>query len=223
MGEEKRILQIGGLAAMPAGIIWIIGAIGVAFLNVALTAEETVRLGTDIYAVVVYPGMAFLVALLLALLLFLALHRVSKGAGAARATLGATLGVSGSLLFVVSFAIGGQAWPVLADLYAGAPPEEQAIIVIAGEVVQQIDHALQLVGFLLIGLAFISFGWVLRARPDISQGYGWAGVIIGGLVALTGLVGLSGFPSALLVGGFGGTGVLFLLFGWKVYSLSRAA
>ena len=86
---------------------------------------------------------------------------------------------------------------------------------------EQIQHAFQFLGFLLIGLAFVSFGWGLLARHDIAKGYGWAGVVIGALVALHGLVAFSGFPFALTLGGFGGLGVLFLLFGWKAYRMSR--
>ena len=105
---------------------------------------------------------------------------------------------------------------MLSDLWAAPPAAEQPVIVIAAEVVEQITHSFQFLAFLLIGLAFVSFGWVLLTRPGVPKGYGWVSVV-------QGLVAFLGDDITLTLGGFLGTPALFLLLGWKVYSLSRAA
>ncbi len=223
MGEYRGLLRIGGLGALPAGILWVFALILVGVLDLGQTAEEALLFAQEVGALYVIQPMVYLIAQLLTVPLFLGLHRVSRDAGPSRALVGVVLGVSGTLIYVANWAIVVTAFPVLSDLHAVAPPAEQTMIVYAAEVVEQITHAFQSLAQLLIGLAFISFGWVLLARHDIAMGYGWAGIVLGGIVALHALVSFSGFPFALILGGFGGMGVLFLLFGWKLYSLSRAA
>ena len=118
-------------------------------------------------------------------------------------------------------------FPFLSDLYAAAPAAEQQIILVAGHLFEQTTHAFQLIGGLLLGLSFASFGWVLLARPDVSKGYGWASVVLGlfGIVTIFISVLSGGVGAGFAIGAIGSIGgiALLLLLGWKVYSLSRTA
>ncbi len=71
-------------------------------------------------------------------------------------------------------------------------------------------------GFLLIGLAFVAFGLAMRGRQDFGEGLAWLSVVLGIIIVLLNLLGL-GFVGTLALP------VVALVFGWKVYSLSKAA
>lgn len=74
------------------------------------------------------------------------------------------------------------------------------------------------------GLAMVSS---LRARTDVPNGYGWASVVLGLLIAVSwaAAAGLNetGMEGPFLATAFFTMVALFLLLGWKLYSLSKAA
>ena len=227
MGEEKSIVQMGGLGGLLAGIVLIISALLLGSSGGPGTTEEVLIRNSEVGRVfLLFPGVS-LAAFLLSVPLFLALHRVSKRTGPAPALLGGVLGVSGALVMAANWALILVGAPFLADLHAAATDADKPAILIAAQAWEQVTHGFQFFGGLLIGLAFASFGWALLARPDV-RGYGWASLVLGLLVAaswliVVGIGGETGPVIAFLVIGFLAIIPLFLLLGWKVYSLSRAA
>ena len=131
VGEYKSLLRVGGLGALPAGILWVIAAILFGVLGLALPVLETLLFVQASRIEFMIQNMMLLIAQLLTVLLFLGLHRVSRDAGPSRALVGVVVGVSGTLIYVANVAIGVTAWPVFADLHAVAPPAEQTMIVFA--------------------------------------------------------------------------------------------
>ena len=227
MGEEKSTLRLGGMSGLLAGIVLILFPIGIALSGGGGPTEALLRKFQDIgrgYMLVVGLGMA---GFLLSMPLFLALNRASKKTGPATALVGVVLGVSGALSAAASWAITMAGFPVLSDLWvAAADPQKEMVLIAAQAIELGITHPLQLFGSLLIGLAFTAFGWALLTRPDVAKGYGWASLVLGLLVAVSSLVtaGLSetGREGPFLIIGLFVMIALFLLLGWKVYSLSRA-
>ena len=225
MGEDKSILQVGGLGGLLAGIVSITFLIGVALSGGAGTTEALLRKFQEIgrgYMLVVGLGM---VGFLLSVPLFLALHRASRRAGPATALVGGVLGVSGAFFAAANWAIVMAGFPVLSDLWAAAPDAQKEMVLIAAQAVELgVTHSLALFGGLLIGLAFASFGWSLLARSD-ARGYGWASLVLGLLVAVSWVavaaLNETGMEVAFLAIGSIVTWALFFLLGWKVYSLSR--
>ena len=228
MGEEKSVLQLGGVGGLLAGIALLIFLILIGLTGGAGNTEALLGKFQEFgRAYVLVPGLG-MIAFLLSVPLFLALRRASRIAGPATALLGGFLGVSGALFTAASWAITMAGLSVLSDLWAvAAAPQKETILIVAQAVELGITHTLTAFGVLLIGLAFASFGWALNARPDVSKGYGWASVVLGLLVAVSMFIAL-GLNETGLEGPFVGIGLfvtiaLFLLLGWKVYTLSRSA
>lgn len=226
MGEDKRILQIGGLGGLLAGIVLIVGSVVFVSVGGAGTTEESLtRMNEFGAAYLAFPALS-LVAFLLSLPLFLALYRGTKSAGPAPAMLGVVLGASGALVVAANWAMILIGLPVLSQVHATATDAERSMILFAAQAWEQITHAFQFFGGLLIGLAATSFGWGMLASHGGSRVYGWASAILGLLIT----------ASWVLAAGFSGTGIdvafvgigllatipLFLLLGWRVYSLSRS-
>lgn len=221
MGEDNSILQVGGLSGLLAGLVMVIFMIVVVAAGGAATAEDTLIIAQELRAPFVILHIGTLIGFLLPGFLFLALRRILTDAGPARALLGAAFGVSGALIFAANWAIVVTSFPALSDLHA-APGADQPMIVIAAEVVEQITHSFQFLGVLLIGLAFVSFGWGMVTHPTLPNGYGWGSAILGGIAGAHGLLAFSGDDITLAAVAFLGVAALFLVLGWKVYSLSRA-
>ena len=227
MGEDKSVLQMGGLAGLLAVVLYIVGVGLVISFGGPATAEETLVRIQELRAVFVLLTVVAIIGSLLMVALFLALHGFLRNAGPARALLGGAFGISGALVLAANYAIGLTAFPVLSDLHAAAPAAEQTIIVIAAEVVEQITHAFQFLGILLIGLAFASFGWGLLAHQEVSKGYGWASVVFGVIAAVSALMAFvfAGADVSTISSSIGFLAIiaLFLFLGWKIYRMARAA
>ncbi len=227
MGEDKSILQIGGLGGLLAGVVYIIGTIIFLSLGGAGTTEEALTRMNDFGAAyLAFPALS-MAAFLLSIPLFLALHRSTGSASPASAMLGVVLGASGALVAAANWAMVLIGLPVLSNLHATATDIEKPMILFAAQAWEQITHAFQFFGGLLIGLAAMSFGWGLLAAQGGSRVYGWASVILGLLITASWViaVGFSGTGIDVAFVGIGFLAIipLFLLLGWKVYSLSRAA
>lgn len=175
MGEEKRFLQLGGLGGLLAGILPIVSlllAVSLGFTGPGSTEELLRRFQDFGRAYLIFPGLS-LAASLFAVTLFLALHRVSKTVSPVTAVVGAALGTSGALFAAANWGIIIIGGPFLADLHAAATGADRTTILIAAQAWEQVPHGFQFFGGLLIGLAFVSFGWALRARTDVQGGFGW--------------------------------------------------
>jgi hypothetical protein len=163
----------------------------------------------------------YLVALILSVTLFLALYRALRGTSLAPALFGTGLAFLGFAVLAAG-ALPNVAFAPIADLYhgPGATPGEQTALIPLWQATQGIFYETDTVGFLLLMIALIVLGVGMFRAPAFGKGFGGASVVIGvvGIVAIyvVGVSSLSFAAVAIL------TNVIFpLLFGWKVYRLSR--
>lgn len=225
MGEEKSILRWGGLAGMLSAIIFILVPVILIGLLPPEPAdpEGLVMRFPEVRAAIAVGESLYLVSVILWVTLFLALYRALRGTRLAPALFGSVLGVLG-LVVLAAGALPNVAFAAISELYhaPGATPEEQATLVLLWQATQGIFNELDTIGFLLMAIGFIVLGVAMLGAPAFGKGFGGVSVVLGVAVVL----GMSIFavdsllilPFVLLVF------VIFpLLFGWKVYSLSKAA
>jgi hypothetical protein len=221
--EEKSVLRWGGLAGMLGGIIFILTAfilLGLVPLAPA-NPEGLVMRFPDVRAAVTVGESLDLVANILWVPLLLALYRALRGASLAPALFGSGL----SLLGLVVLAAGAQpnvAFAPISNLYhaPGANPAEQATLVLLWQATQGIFNELDTIGVLFMTIGFIVLGVAMLRAPTFGKGFGWVSVVFG----VAGVVGIFFFP--VDSPSFAPFGILVfvifpLLFGWKIYSLSR--
>jgi hypothetical protein len=165
----------------------------------------------------------YLVALILSVTLFLALYRALRGTSLAPALFGTGVAFLGFAVLGAG-ALPNLAFAQIADLYhaPGVTPGEQTALIPLWQATQGIFYETDTVGFffLMVGLIVLGLG-MLRA-PAFGMGFGGVSVVIGviGIVAIY-VVGLGSLSFAAVVVL---TNVIFpLIFGWKVYRLSKAA
>lgn len=229
VGEEKGVLQLGGIGGLLAGTTLVLAFIVLfAFIPPVAGTDEFLASFPERRAVLTLFNSLILVASLLAITLFLALYRSLRKTSPAGALLGGIFGVLNSVLFAVSFAGAMNSSPFLAGLYADATVEEQTMIVIAQLTTARIYEGLEFLGILLQSLSFLALGVAMRGHPDFHKGFGWVSVVFGIVYVLFGPTAypnvlplapaLTEVASALL----GSIIVAFyFLLGGKVYSLSR--
>jgi hypothetical protein len=219
MSKEKSVLRWGGLAGILGSIMSILFiAILVGFVQgvVTVTRFPDVRVADTVGEIIYLVAVVFLVPL------FLALYRALRGSSPAPALFGAGL----SLLGLVMYATGAMPFVALArlsDLYhaAGATSVDQATLALLWQGIQGIFNETDSVGFTFMSLGIIVLGVAMLRTPAFGKVFGWLSVVFG----VAGVAGISLFavdsalftPFAIL------TFTIFpLLFGWKLYSLSRA-
>ncbi len=220
MGKEKSLLRWGGLAGVLAGIIFI-GAQGPLF---ALFPPPATPEGfPDVRAALAAgTGLAMAYAFL-SIALVLALSRALRRTGLAAALFGSVLGVLGFLVTALGDASYFVAFAPISDLYhaPGVTPEEQATLVLLWQATQGLTDTFFFVGSLFLMIGFIALGVAMRGAPAFGSRLGGVSIVLG----VAGGVGV--FVNLFVLGVIGVvafTALIFLLlFGWKVYSLSRAA
>lgn len=164
-----------------------------------------------------------LVAVILWATLFLALHQALRGASPAPALFGSGLG----LLGIASLAVGALpnvALSEISDLYhaPGATPADQANLVLMWRAIQGIFNETDTVGITLMAIGFIVLGVAMLRAPAFGRGFGGVSVAFGVAV----IAGISVFAvDSLLIFPFVILAFIAfpLLFGWKVYRLSKTA
>ncbi len=218
--KEKSILRWGGLAGILGGIMSILFiAILVGFVKgvVTVTMFPDVRVANTVGEIIYLVAVVFLVPL------FLALYRALRGSSPAPALFGTGL----SLLGLVMYATGALPFVALdriSDLYhaAGATSVQQATLALVYQGIQSIFNETDTVGFTFMSVGTIVLGVAMLRTQTFGKVFGWLSVVLG----VAGVAGISFFavdsasfaPFAILAY------IIFpILFGWKVYSLSRAA
>lgn len=216
MGEEQRILQIGGIAGLFAGVLLLLGFI----IHFALVVPVAGANNEDFLDRFASFGGAFttlnglwLVGVLASLALVLALYKSLKETSpnyALVALLLYLLFVGLSAIFVASTFF---VQPRLAALY----PMDQATVVQMFEVTHAITNTLAFVGSLLFALSALVLGAIMQRNRDYGWTYGGISLVLGLFaIVLTPLI--AGASVGLLLG------VVFLLvLGWRVYGLSKAS
>ena len=155
-------------------------------------------------------------------MLFLALYRALRGSSPAPALFGTGL----SFLGLVVYATGGLTVVALApisNLYhaPGATSVQQATLVLLWQATQGIFNETDTVGFAVFSIGLILLGVAMLRTPAFGKVFGAVSVVIG----VAGVLGISFFAvdsSAFAIFGILAFIIYPLLFGWKLYSLSRA-
>jgi hypothetical protein len=223
MGDEKSVLRWGGLAGMLVPIFFILTAV----ILLALVPQEpadpeglVMRFPEDRAAIAVGEGL-YLVAVILLVTLFLALYRALRGTSVAPALFGSGLGLVGLVVLAVG-ALPNIAFNPISDLYhaPGATPEEQATLVLMWQSIQGIFNETDTVGFILMAIGFIVLGVAMLGSPAFGKRFGGVSVVLGVAMAvgmsILGVDSDSVIPFVLIAF------IVFpLLFGWKLYSLSK--
>jgi hypothetical protein len=225
MGEEKSVLRWGGLAGILSGIVFIFTiVILVGFAPPAPANPEGLVMNfPNVRAATTVGESLYMVAVVLWLALFLALYRALRGTSLASALFGSGVGLLGTVVLAAG-ALPFVAFAWISDLYhaPGATAQAQATLVLLWQATQSIFNELDTVGFLLMDFGFIILGAAMLKATAFGKGFGGLSVVLGA----AGVIGISLFavdsvsfaPFSLLVF------IIFpLIFGWKVYSLSKAA
>ena len=225
MGEDKSVLRWGGIAGILAGVLFILAIITFfALLPLVRDAAEDVMRFPELRAAWTAFGIFSLVGAILTIPLFLALYRALRGTSLAAALFATVLGVLGAFGLAFNFASGFGVFPALSDLFVNAAsPEERTTVVLLWEATRGIIDQAGFAGAAFLAVGAVSFGVAMLGSPDFGKGFGGVGVVLG----LAAVVDLSiVVVMGLTAGGFVAffAFIIFLfLFGWKVYSLSRAA
>lgn len=221
MGEDERVLRLGGLGGLISGVVGIIAAIILVTLvpTVAGPAEAIMRFPENRAALNTFQILN-LVAIIVALPLLLALYRALRRTSRASALFGSVLAALGLPILAFSIVPSLILTPFLADLHAEATTDAvRTTLVLLWQTSILIFNTAFLIGVLFLGIAFIVLGVAMLGNEDFGQGFGWLSVVLGvvGVIAIS--VGqFVDIPLALGAVPF----ILFLLImGWKVYSLSR--
>ncbi len=224
MDDEKNVLRWGGLAGMLGGIVFIIMMITLLVLvpDPVAEPEELLMNFPDNRAVITLGESLYLVARILSVTLFLALYRALRGTSLAPALFGTGLAFLGFAVLGVG-AFPNVAFAEISDLYhaPGATPGEQTALIPLWQATQGIFYETDTVGFFLLAIGLIVLGVAMFRAPAFGMVFGGVSMVIGvvGVVAIY-VVGLGSISFAAVVVL---TNVVFpLLFGWKVYRLSKA-
>ena len=223
--EGKSVMRWGGLAGMLGGISFIITiSTFLIFIQAApATAEGEVIRYPDIRVATVVAQVAYFVAVVSLVPLILAMYRVLRESSLAPALFGSRL----SFVGIVVYATG--ALPVVAlsrisDLYhaSGATSEQQATAVLLWQGIQGIFNETDTIGFACFMVGIIVLGVAMLRTPTFGKVLGVLSVVLG----LIGVIGISLF--AVDSASFSIFAILAfivypLLFGWKLYSLSKVA
>ena len=222
--DEKSVLRWGGLAGMLGGIVFIIMMITLLVLvpDPFAGPEELLMRFPDERATTYLGESLYVVAFILSVTLFLALYRALRGTSLAPALFGTGLAFLGFAVLGAG-ALPNVGFAPIADLYhaPGATPGEQTALIPLWQATQGIFYETDTVGFLLLMIGLVVLGVGMLGAPEFGRGFGWVSVVFG----VVGIVGILLFPVDTLP--FAAFAILAyiiypVLFGWKVYSLSRA-
>ena len=208
---------------MLAGVLVILGVIVLLTLvPVAADAEEAVMRSPEFKAAISVFSSLNLAAGILALPLLLALYRALRGTSLASALFGVVLGVLAVVFVTLTTAANLIAFPFLSDLFIAATTDaERTTVVLLWQAAGSIFNTAFFAGILLLSLSFIALGVAMLGNRDFGKGFGGVSVVLGVFGFLVTSLGLVlAIPFALGAIPFL---IFLLLFGWKVYSLSRTA
>ena len=233
LGEEQSVLRWGGIAGLLAGIIIILvfvivfafapGSLSRDPQTIADFEEEVIRYPEEA-AVRNVANSLFLVAAILAMALFLALYRALRKTSLASALFGSVLGIVG-LVMVLSIAVlDTMIFRAISNVFlSAATAQERTSVVVLLPFLRGINLALAIAFAVLMSAGYISLGAAMVGNGDFGRAFGLVSAGLG----VVGFGALLSLPVAFTLAAAQLSLILpipfFLLFGWKVYSLSRAA
>ena len=224
MGEEKSVLRWGGIAGLLAGIFFVGFLIMLGLVpTMPADPEGLVMRFPDVRAAITTRSGLGITSGILTVALLLALYHALRGTGRGPALFGSVLGALGLLATALAFTSVFVAFAPLSDLYhaPGATPEEQATVVLLSQATLGITDTFFFVGNILLMIGFIALGVAMLGAPAFGKGFGGASVVLG-VAGAGGQYATVVVPGAIFFAIL--ANIIFLpLFGWKVYSLSKAA
>lgn len=222
--EEKSVMRWGGLAGMLGGLAFIF-TIGIFFVFLApapATIEEEIMRYPSIGVASVVAQVAYLVAVASLVPLILAMYRALRGSNLAPALIGSRLSFVGIVVYATG-ALPVVAMSRISDLYhaSGATSEQQAAAVLLWQGIKGIFNETDTVGFAFFMVGIIVLGVAMLRTPTFGKVLGSLSVVFG----LIGVIGISLF--AVDSASFSIFAILAfivypLLFGWRIYNLSKA-
>ena len=221
--NERSIMRWGGLAGMLVALLFILMAATLLGMTPEAAGPEGPVQGFPANRTVIALGEGFyLVAVILLAVLFLALYRALRRTSASPALFGGCLGIMGLAALVVG-ALPYVAFTTISDLYhaPGATPEAQASLVLIWQATQGVFDETDTVGFIFMATGFIVLGVAMLRSPAFGRNFGILSILLGTVavigMSVFGVSSDSAMPFVLIA-----FFVLPLLFGWKLYRMSKA-
>jgi hypothetical protein len=225
MDREKSFLRWSGLAGMTAGIFFIVTIVTLIEFGPSTTATPAqlvmnfpnVRTG-----LAVGNGFYFLVSVSL-VGLALGLYRALRGTSPGPAVFGTVLYVLGlGVTFIEDTT--QVAFDPISNLYhaPGATPADQATLALIWQATQGMFNQFDVAATLLLSTGLVILGVAMIRTPSFGKVFGGLSITFGAAEIL----GISLFPTnSAAYAPFAVLAFLIfpVLFGWKLYSLSRAA
>ena len=228
MEQEKSVLRWGGLSGMLGGILfiltWVVVIAGPVGMEDPADLAGWVTRFPDIQAARVVENLVYLAALLLEVPLFLTLYRALKRTSLAPALFGSALGILGLVSMAVS-STPHVAHAPLSELYhtPGATPADQAALALMWQATRGIFDAMLYIGFLVVPIGLIALGVAMIGAPAFGKGFGGVSVVLGVVGLVAAVLQMVDPTSMIGIGSYFACLISYLVLGWKVYSLSRAA
>ena len=232
----KRLLQIGGLSGLLAGMAFLpLSGTGNnpepgIFLSGTTSSHQTMAqfLGQFYQNPAPLSEMVAYSQLMLAFIpLFLALYIFLRDTNPTSALIGGVFGVLWAVSMIMFLIMRYETLSTSAFLYSTAAPADQAAVVAAAEATYYSVHGMFYVGGIFGSIALIATGLAMFGTTPFRRGYAWMAVAFGLLYALSladiALPGPSGLtvPNPFFI-------VVFIVFlGWsivigqKLFRLSR--
>ena len=225
MSEDKSVLRWGGLAGIIGGILFILVPVTLfGFVPPAPSdpAGLVIRFPDVRTTIAVGNGINFVVNILL-LALFLALYRALRGSSPAPALLGSVLSIlSLGVLFTESAT--QVAFDPISNLYhaPGATPAQQSTLALMWQATQGMFNELDTAAILLLSAGILVLGLAMLKAPGFGKRYGWLSIVLGVASVVAGFFfGTTSVVAAVVVVPI--FILLPILWGWKVYRLSKIA
>lgn len=224
MGQEKSVLQWGGLAGILGAILFIFVFVFVGAVVGAdpVESEGPIMRFPDIRAARTVENSLYLLVLILWVTHFIALYRALRGTSLAPALFGSVVAILG-LVVLAAGALPHVAVVPISDLYhaPGATPADQATLVLLWRAIQGVLNELLVVGLVLLPIGLIPLGVAMLGAPAFGRGLGATSVGLGVIGLVAAAVVLIDPASFIAVVGFFSLILFHLVLGWKVYRLSR--
>ncbi len=224
MENEKRVLRWGGLAGILAVITFIVDVPIYAFIDPAssplFTPEGLMRF-TDVRLALVANTILMMMVAIFSITLILALYTILRATGLAPALFGSVLGVLGYTLIALGDAATFVSFLPLSDLYhtPTVTPDVQATVVLLWESTQGVTNTFFFVGILFLMIGFMVLGVAMLGAPAFGRRFGGVSIVLGVVGTVGAVASLFVFQAIRVM--FPADLIFLLLFGWKVYRLSR--
>jgi hypothetical protein len=228
MKQEKGVLRWGGLAGMLGGIIFILTFVvviaGPVGMEEITDLDALVKRFPDVRMARVVENGLYLAAVILGVPLFLALYRALRRANLAAALFGSVLAILG-LCILAAGSLPHVATGPISDLYhaPGATAVDQATLALMWQATQGLFDALLIAGLAIVPLGLVTLGVAMLGSQSFGKVYGWLSVALGALGLVAAIILLVDPLSPIAMVTIFALIIFYLVLGWKLYSLSRAA